>query len=180
MIAIMSTDFDLADLGASLRSIEAGTNVFRRDDTVRAVHQVASGQVRLTRHVADGRTLILQRAGPGELLAEASLFADRYHCDAVAEGAVQLLTLDREMLRVRLAERPDILMALTGRFAREIQRLRARLELAGLVRVADRLDAWLALHGDREGRPWRDVAIEIGVSPEALYRELGRRRRRTG
>ena len=180
MIAIMSTEFDLADLGASLRRIEAGASLFRRDDAVRAVHQVASGQVRLTRHVADGRTLILQRAGPGEILAEASLFADRYHCDAVAEGEAKVLTLDREMLRARLVERPDVLMALTGRFAREIQRLRARLELARLVRVADRLDVWLALNGDRDGRSWKDVAIEIGVSPEALYRELGKRRRRAG
>jgi hypothetical protein len=46
--------------------------------------------------------------------------------------------------------------------------------------VADRLDAWLAagegkLPAKGEGR---GLAAEIGISPEALYRELARRRAR--
>jgi hypothetical protein len=47
-----------------------------------------------------------------------------------------------------------------------------------LKTVAERLDAWLALHDDGlppKGQRLR-VASEIGVTPEALYRELARRR----
>jgi len=44
--------------------------------------------------------------------------------------------------------------------------------------VAERLDAWLAARsGDLPTRgTWRQVSMEIGVTPEALYRELARRR----
>ncbi len=46
-----------------------------------------------------------------------------------------------------------------------------------MPKVADRLDAWLC-EGHllpNKGR-WQDVASELGVSREALYRELARRR----
>jgi hypothetical protein len=44
--------------------------------------------------------------------------------------------------------------------------------------VAARLDAWIASNdGNVLGkREWKIVASQIGVSPEALYRELAKRR----
>jgi hypothetical protein len=54
---------------------------------------------------------------------------------------------------------------------------RVRAEIRSLPKVAERLEAWL-----REGHVlpdkgcWQDVAAELGVSREALYRELARRR----
>jgi hypothetical protein len=44
--------------------------------------------------------------------------------------------------------------------------------------VAARLDAWLAWNNALpEKVERRRIADEIGVSPEALYRQLGKRRR---
>ncbi|WP_236841765.1 hypothetical protein [Bosea sp. PAMC 26642] len=68
--------------------------------------------------------------------------------------------------------------ALTCHLAVEVRRARARAEIASLKTVAMRLDAWLALEEGElppRGR-WREVAAEIGVSPEAFYRELAARR----
>jgi len=46
-----------------------------------------------------------------------------------------------------------------------------------LPRVADRLDAWF---GEGNALPergrWQEVAAELGITREALYRELSRRR----
>ena len=43
--------------------------------------------------------------------------------------------------------------------------------------VSARLDAWLAWHGELPPRgDWKQLADQIGVSPEALYREMARRR----
>jgi hypothetical protein len=44
--------------------------------------------------------------------------------------------------------------------------------------VAERLDAWIAWNDGNspEKGEWKLVANQIGVSPEALYREIGKRR----
>jgi hypothetical protein len=51
--------------------------------------------------------------------------------------------------------------------------------MLSLKTVAARVDAWTAFN-DAQLPPkgqWRQVAAEIGVTPEALYREFARRRR---
>ena len=51
-----------------------------------------------------------------------------------------------------------------------------RAEILALKTVAERLDAWIAWHEQRPAKgKWRHVAEEIGVSPEAFYRELAKR-----
>ncbi len=53
-----------------------------------------------------------------------------------------------------------------------------RSEILSMRTVVKRLDAWLLSHGDRlpaKGE-WKNLALQIGVSPEALYRELARRK----
>lgn len=175
MIAIMSVRFTLADHGAARRPLARDEALFRRGDPVTTMFEVTEGGVRLERHGPDGRPAILGRAGPGDLVAEASLFAETYGCDAVAEEEGAVLVASRDALHRRLEGDPTALMALLERTAREVHALRGRAEILSLPRVADRLDAWLARGAERRG-PWHAVAREIGVSPEALYRELARRR----
>ena len=72
----------------------------------------------------------------------------------------------------------DLLRALAQYLALEVQSARARAEIVSLKAVTARLDAWLAINNGplpSKGR-WREVAREIGVTPEALYREIARRR----
>ena len=91
MMAIMSRRFLslLAEIPATTRSWPAGALMFQRDDPVRQVHLVISGRVHLLRRQKDGAAFLLQRAGPGDLVAEASLLSDSYHCDAeTAEQSV--------------------------------------------------------------------------------------------
>jgi CRP-like cAMP-binding protein len=60
--------------------------VFHLDDPVRVVHFVRRGAIHLVRREENGASLILQRARAGSILAEASVYSDRHHCDAVAES----------------------------------------------------------------------------------------------
>lgn len=59
----------------------------------------------------------------------------------------------------------------------ELQNMRHRCEILTRKTVAERLSGWLEWNETLpvKGR-WKDVAAEIGVSPEALYRELKKRR----
>jgi CRP-like cAMP-binding protein len=143
---------------------------------VKSVYLVHSGVVSLERVLPNGDTLTLNRVRSGALLAEASLFANNYHCDAIVREPAELLALKKTTLINRLEDAPQTLFTLTGDTAREVQRLRSQLEILRIKRVAERLDAWLALNAPPTKGGWIDVAHTIGVSPPALYRELARRR----
>lgn len=181
MIAIMSgpLSFLFSTLSSVERTYDCGTFLFRRDDRVRNLFVVRSGSVCLVRHQKTGTRLILQRAGPDTVLAEASVFSDRYHCDGEAVLKTQVAVFDRNSLRAALAEKPDIAEAWMVHLSRNLQAARSRAELLTLRTVSERLDAWLDDQGGRlpEKGTWHGIAAQIGTSPEALYRELARRRR---
>jgi CRP-like cAMP-binding protein len=76
-----------------------------------------------------------------------------------------------------LAENPDLARAWARHLAIEVQRARAQAEVLSPRTVAERVDAWITLHdGALPPRGnWQQLASEIGVTPEPLYRELARR-----
>jgi CRP-like cAMP-binding protein len=179
MIPIMTEE--LATLIAALpgRDVRhrAGATVFRIGNPVRCIHVVRAGRIHLARHQADGSRLILQRAGAGAVVAEASLHSARYHCDAVAEVDSVTWAVPRGLLQEGLKENPALAEAWMQHLAREVQGARLHAEILALKTVAARLDAWLAWHGALPDKGyWATMAQQIGVSPEALYRELAKRR----
>lgn len=176
MIAIMSSITQrLLALADAEVVLGPGQSLFLAGDPVRNLYVVLEGAVRLVRHQSSGTAVVLQRANAHELLAEASLFAARYHCDAVSEQGARLARVPKS--RILQAQREDAgwLADLAAHLAREVQQARARAELLSLRTVRERLEGWRALHGELPARgQWIAVAQEIGVTPEALYRELAR------
>ena len=61
------------------RELKAGEVLFRIGSRTVGLCEVVSGRVRLARVDRSGREIVLHVAGPGETLAEASLFAAQYH-----------------------------------------------------------------------------------------------------
>lgn len=181
MIAIMSELIDaLTPLLGTEIDVGAGAVLFRQGDAPRHYHVVRTGCVHLVRWGQDGTSAVMQRASDGSVLAESSVFAAAYHCDAVAIADSRLARADINEVRSALEREPALLRLLAQHFGREVHRMRARVELLSRRTVADRLDGWLALNGGRlpERGQWRTVAEDIGVSPEAFYRELQQRRAR--
>lgn len=178
MIAIM---FDVIAALGPLFSKEvaaaSGTTLFHRGDVVGYLYAVRSGCVHLQRISESGATAVMQRADAGALLAESSIFATNYHCDGVVVADARLDRANVAQVRQAIKANPDLHEALTLHLAGEVQRSRGRLEILSRRTVAERLDAWLAFNGDLPPRgAWRPIADDIGVSPEAFYRELQRRR----
>ena len=169
----------LHDLSPTEREFTSGALLFRRGDEVSVIHLVVAGEAQLVRHRADGGTLVLQRALPDMVLAEASVFSERYHCDCEAVVPTRTLAVARSAVRMLFTVDPGFAEAWALQLAHELQATRLRAEILSLRTVAERLEAWIAWNGD--GVPprgtWRTVASEMGTSPEALYRELAKRRR---
>ncbi|MCP5368390.1 MAG: Crp/Fnr family transcriptional regulator [Hyphomicrobiales bacterium] len=177
----MSDDFVSAVVSRSgrRRRLDRGAFLFHRGDPVAAVFVVGRGSIELTRFQQGGRPIVLQRAGPGQLVAEASVYSAAYHCDGLAAEATVVHELPRAAFLDLLAGDPALFHSWAAHLAREVQSARVRSEVLSRHTVADRLDGWLTWTGG--GLPargqWRSVAAQIGVSPEALYRELAKRRR---
>lgn len=178
MIAIMSLSLAQIFEGGAQRRLARDEPLFHLGDLVHSMWLVTDGEVALLRQTASGRPMILQRAGPGQVLAEASAFAPHYHCDARAVAAAALLSIPVEHFRQRVTAEPALAEAWTAHLAHAVQDARLRAEIRMLRTVAERLDAWLSEGRKlpRKGR-WQELAAELGVARETLYRELSRRRR---
>lgn len=181
MIVIMSEVLEahLSRLYRGERTFAGGETLFCQGDPIRLLYVVRSGTIHLVRHQVDGAALIIQRARPGSVLAEASVYAARYHCDAIAETPATAGVIQRTELRRQLSEHPELSEAWASYLAREVQRARLHAEILSLKTVSSRLSAWIAANGPLPGKGhWSAIAQEIGVSPEALYREIARRAKR--
>jgi CRP/FNR family transcriptional regulator, dissimilatory nitrate respiration regulator len=138
---------------------------------------VKSGMVHLLRFQEDGGTVVLQRAGAGALMAEASVFSQSYHCAAVAVKESVLAAYPIKAVREMLTNKPEAVLAFARLLASEVREARKRAEILALKRVSERLEAWLTWNDGNlpERGMLHHVADEIGVSREALYRELSKR-----
>ncbi len=158
--------------------LRQGQALFRRKDQVERMFRVDEGEIHLVRYQKSGQTLALQRANRHAVVADASLFAAEYHCDAVAH-------LDTVASSVRVNEFRDLLSTNSQasqlwmiHLGRTAQDARFRAEMISLRTVDERLDAWVDWHQTdlpKKGQ-WRSLAEELGISPEALYRSLAKRR----
>lgn len=175
MISIMS-GWQNIFYEAPSRTVKQGEALFRQEDRVTFMYLVRKGEIALERPMKDGASLTLHIATAGSALAEASLFAGTYHCDAVARTCAEVATILRADFLSALCDQPEAALSLIETHAREVQAQRARIEILRLRRVSDRLDAWLDLHGEPQKGEWVRIADLIGVSPPALYREMAKRK----
>lgn len=162
---------------APVRRLEREEVLFRRDDRIKSMYFVRSGEVALERPLEDGTSLTLHCVRAGNALDEASLFAETYHCDAIVRSPAQLAGMPRDDFLSALQDHPKAALSIIETLSREIQAQRSHIKILRLRRVSDRLDAWLDLHGEPRKGEWIRIADKIGVSPPALYRELAKRRR---
>jgi len=183
MIAIMDAHPALAGIAPASRLLEAGEHLFRQGDRTFGIFRLRSGRVRLQRITPDGTAVSIHFARPGETFAEGSLFSPVYHCDAVAEVDGEVLVYGKEQLAAQLRREPEALWAFARELAVHLQRLRTRYELKHLRSAPERVLQFLRLGSSPEGvfplrGALKDVAAELGLTPEALYRALATLERR--
>lgn len=150
--------------------IAAGQPLFRREDTPRALFRVDTGRVALQRVTEDGQRVTIAQAGPGETLAEASLFADSYHCDAIALTDAQGVAVDKAVIRQQLRGDLGFAEALVRRLALHLRYERQRAEIMSIRSARERTFAALACFGQSD--TITVFAAGIGLSQEACSRAL--------
>lgn len=152
------------------KSISENDIVFRLGDRSGGIFYLLEGEVQLSRYTDSGDAVTIHRAFSGQSFAEASLFSDVYHCDAIAIKDCWLVKIHRQKLLRYFQSDTAFAMEFTAHLAHQVQDYRRILELRAIRRAEDRVYAGIA-----EG--WLQSSIllfagQLGLSHEATYRAL--------
>lgn len=167
----------LKHLSTKTRSLDKGERLFQQGDPARAIFSLETGRLRLERRTFDGGLVLIHTAFAGEFFAEASLFSDAYHCDALAAARSTVRVYPKTAVLNLIRSEPDMALAFLATVARQLQRTRQRLELRSVRSAKERLMLYLQLQADSDGRvavpgELQEIAAEVGLTREALYRAL--------
>lgn len=160
------------------RSLARNELLFRQGDKVTAIYFIEAGRLRLERRTVDGRLLFLGTTPAGEFFVEAALFSEVFHCDAVAAEPSRVRVYPKAMVLNALRTDPESAMSFLADVAHQVIELRQRLELMKVRSAKDRLMLYLDANVGPDGRTVRlrgqlqDIASDLGLTREALYRTL--------
>jgi len=155
------------EAGSTICVLAPGDHLFRQGDPAAAIYKVESGRLRLIRCTVDDHLVILHTAR-----------RDDYHCDAVAAVPSSVRVYPKQKAMEAMRKDPALAEAFMARLARQLQELRARMELRNIRSARDRVLQYLRLRAGVQGRSipvegqLQDIAAEIGMTREALYRTL--------
>ena len=160
------------------RKLKSGETLFRLGGKTAGLYEVIAGRVRLARVDRSGHEIVLHVAGPGETLAEASLFSPDYHCDAIASTDALVRLYPKQPMLAAFEKDRKAAQAFTATLARQVMTLRTRIEQRNIRSARERVRHYLSVNAGADGRSvelqgtLKDLAAELGLSHEALYRTL--------
>ncbi len=172
-------------LAATSRTIHypAGTRIFAKGDDGLGLLAVISGSVKISATAEDGREIVLNRIGKGEVFGEIALLDGLPRtADASALAACSLLVLDRRSFLPLLVEEPAIAVRLLEVVSRRLRRTSEQVESltfeAPGVRLAKALFRLAGIQGagatpqPRVAITQRELGQIIGLSRESTNKYL--------
>lgn len=160
------------------RKLKSGEALFRLGDKTTGLCEIVAGRVRLARVDRSGHEIVLHVASPGETIAEASLFSPTYHCDAIASTNATVRVYPKREVLAAFDRDPKAAQAFSATLARQVMNLRTRIEQRNIRSARERVRHYLVLNAGADQRTVelhgtiKDIAAELGLTHEALYRTL--------
>ena len=168
----------LPSLGLSMgpMTVAAGTVLFDENSPCQGFPLVMEGEVKVSRHSADGRSLELYRVVPGELClaSSASLFRSQ---PLMAQGVATKLTtllLIPPVVFAQWLETPAFRDQVLGLFAERMADLTGLIDAVAFQKLDQRLAAALLGRGQDLALTHQELADELGTVREIVSRLLRR------
>ena len=159
--------------------------VFAQGEPADRLYIIISGKVKISHRSPQGREHLLAIMGPPEIFGELSVFDDGPRtASATTLTEVRAVSLDRDMLRGWMADRPEVAEQLLRILARKLRRTNNKLTDQNFTDVPGRVAKQLLLlaqqFGTREGDALRvahdltqeEIAQLVGSSREATNQAL--------
>ena len=161
------------------QNLVAGETLFSQEDEANRFYVVTKGRIRLVRYLDRGKVSTFEIVRPSQTIAEIALFAEIYPCTAIAEIDSQVIAYPIEELLEVLRTYPDAAENFMSMLVAKIQSLKFRLELRDIKIAHERVLHYLhqLVNFPEEttvilDRPLKDIAEDIGFTPETLSRAL--------
>ena len=161
------------------QNLSAGETLFSQENDATRFYVVTEGRIRLVRYLDRGKVSTFEIVRPSQTLAEIALFADIYPCTAIAEIDSEVIAYPKEELLTVLRTYPNLAENFMEMLVRKIQSLKFRLELRDIKIAHERVLHYLRqlVNFPEEttvvlDRPLKDIAEDIGFTPETLSRAL--------
>jgi CRP/FNR family transcriptional regulator, dissimilatory nitrate respiration regulator len=165
----------------TVRELQPGQVLFHQGDPAVAFFFVQSGRIKLLHSIDRQETVTFQVAGTGDSIAEIALFTDTYPDTAIADIRSQVIVYPKRLLSAALHDYPELAEDFMMRLVQKIQSLQQQLGLRNIRAAHDRVLRYLRYLAQREDqtvvrfdRPLKDIATELGLTPETLSRALAR------
>jgi CRP-like cAMP-binding protein len=153
---------------ASRKKVGAGETVFLRGQPARALYAVVSGQVKVVATATDGREMVLRLIDPGACFGEIALLDGGTRTATVtANGACELIVVDRRDLLDLLRRRPEIALGLLAVVAQRLRRTTEQVEDTNFLQLPRRLAKKLIELADTYGAE-DATGTRIRISQEEL------------
>ncbi|MFK7846120.1 MAG: Crp/Fnr family transcriptional regulator [Rhodothermales bacterium] len=161
---------DLTHSDFQTSELRSGEYLFRMNDNTHSIFLIGTGEIHLQRYSEGGDLITIHRAFSGQFFAEAALFSETYHCDAVAAKNSMIERIKKSAILQKMKESTDFSFEVTAYFARQVQDYRRLLELRSIKSAKQRVLAGL-LEGWHRGSII-SFAAQLGLTHEATYRAL--------
>jgi CRP-like cAMP-binding protein len=173
-----STFFDnfSRQLKSKIQHLKKADYLFLQNTIVENIYFVKSGRIKLIRDTEEGSSVVVHIAYAQESFAEASLFADKYHCYGVADCTTEVICFTKKEALNLLKNDVNVMMDFTKMLTTQIRDLRQLSEIKSIHNANNRVMAYLTHEADNcqlsVDCSLKDMAQKIGLAHETFYRTL--------
>jgi CRP/FNR family cyclic AMP-dependent transcriptional regulator len=153
----------------------AGSNLFLENEPAKGIYLICSGKVKLSVSSRGGKTLILQLAGPGEILGlSASMSGIPYEVSAETLHPSKVVFISREDFLQFVKRFPEVYRAVTRQLNVQYARACEQLRTVGLSTSATEKVARLFLDwSSEEPRTSECAKIKVALTHEQIAECVG-------
>ena len=164
---------------AAYQDVAAKQIIFQQGESADSIYFLLNGQIRLASFTEE-RIINHYFVSAGESFAETALFSDTYFCTAIADLPSSLAKIDKNIFCQAIANLPDLAHIYMNQLTARFQTVKTLLELRSIRSARERILQYLIRQVEPDNRTiilqrsLKNLAIELGLSAEALSRTLSR------
>jgi CRP/FNR family cyclic AMP-dependent transcriptional regulator len=149
--------------------------LFVEGQAPRGAYVICKGRVKLTMSSADGKSIILHIAGPGELIGlDAAMSGEPYGISAETLEPCQLNFIKRDAFLRLMREQPQILAHAAAQFGRDYRAACFQIRSLGLSRTASEKIARFLLETAAAGQQTNQgIRVNLSLTHEEIAQVVG-------